>query len=39
MGPEQVLSLQVRMDLGEMAMKGFSIFFKVQEKEPLNQVV
>ena len=39
MGFKQVLPFQVRVDLGVMAMKRFSIFFKALELEPHHQMV
>ena len=35
---EQVLSLRVRVDIGIMAMKGYSIFFIFPELEPHYQL-
>ena len=34
MGPQQVLPLQVRVDLGVMAMKGYSALPGAPELEP-----
>ena len=38
MGPKQVLPLQFRVDLGVMAMKRYSTFFKSPELEPHFQM-
>ena len=40
MGPYQVLPFQVRVDLGVMAMKGYSAFSKLRElMKPWHQIV
>ena len=39
MGPKQVLPLWVRVDLGVMVMKGYSIFPKAQRLESHDQIV
>ena len=38
MGPKQVLQLQVRVDLGVMAMKGYSTFPRSPKLEPHHQM-
>ena len=39
MGPKQVLPLWVKVDLGVMAMKGYSSFPKGPELEPHHQIL
>ena len=36
--PQQVLTLPVRVDLGVIAMKGYSTFLKSPLQEPHNQI-
>ena len=39
MGPSQVLPFQIEVDLGVMATKGYSIFFKALGMEPHYQII
>ena len=38
-GPYQVLPLRVKVDLGAMAMNGYSRFLKVSGLKPHHQIV
>ena len=38
-GPNQVLPLRTRVDLGAMAMKGYSTFWKTPRLEPHQNMV